>query len=238
MNRSSDFNQSLGSGSSNAESADDQEAFSLLRSRMVEYQIRRRGIHDARVLNAMLKVPRHRFVPQELMNLAYDDSPLSIGYGQTISQPYIVGLMTEMVRPQPEEVALEIGTGCGYQTAVLAELVHQVYSMEIVKPLAIEAQQRLSNMGYHNIQVRYGDGYRGWLEHSPFDMIVVTAAPDHLPPALMDQLSHRGRMIIPVGRGSQDLILLEKQPDGQLSKKQVSAVRFVPMTGEANQLSE
>lgn len=209
--------------------------FHQQRTRMVEFQIRRRGIHDGRVLAAMESVPRHRFVPAGLVASAYDDGPLPIGYDQTISQPYIVALMTETVRPQPGDRALDIGTGCGYQAAVLSELVREVYSIEIVEPLAQQAELRLSDLGFHNVQVRHGDGYRGWLEESPFDIIVVAAAPDHIPQPLIDQLAFGGRLIIPVGRGSQDLKLLEKDAQGRLRETQIAAVRFVPMTGEAEQ---
>lgn len=211
------------------------DEFTLLRTGMVEQQLRRRGIRDQRVLESMAKVPRHLFVPSDLWDSAYEDNPQPIGYGQTISQPYIVALMTEIVRPKPGDRALDIGTGCGYQAAVLAELVHEVFSIEIVEPLAIQAQQRLAELGYHNIQVRHGDGYRGWLEKSPFDIIVVAAAPERVPQPLIDQLAPGGRLIIPVGLGSQTLKLLEKDREGRLQETLVAAVRFVPMTGEAEE---
>jgi len=206
-----------------------------LRTRMVEFQIRRRGVRDRRVLAAMESVPRHRFVPAGLVASAYDDGPLPIGYDQTISQPYIVALMTETVRPQPGDRALDIGTGCGYQAAILSQLVSEVFSIEIVEPLAQQAELRLSDLGFHNVQVRHGDGYRGWMERSPFDIIVVAAAPDHVPQPLIEQLALGGRLIIPVGRGSQDLKLIEKDANGRLQETQIAAVRFVPMTGEAEQ---
>jgi protein-L-isoaspartate(D-aspartate) O-methyltransferase len=211
------------------------DEYTLLRTRMVEQQLRRRGIRDQRVLESMAKVPRHLYVPSDLLDSAYEDNPQPIGYGQTISQPYIVALMAEIVRPKPGDRALDIGTGCGYQAAVLAELVHEVFSIEIVEPLAIQAQQRLAELGYRNIQVRHGDGYRGWLEKSPFDIIVVAAAPERVPQPLIDQLAPGGRLIIPVGLGSQNLKLLEKDRDGRMQETLVAAVRFVPMTGEAEE---
>lgn len=200
---------------------------------MVEQQIERRGIRDQGILAAMKTVPRHLFVPSELVDSAYRDGPLPIGFEQTISQPYIVALMTELVRPQLEDRALEIGTGCGYQAAVLSQLVQEVTSIEIVEELASRAARRLSDLGYHNVQVHHGDGYRGWPEKAPFDIILVAAAPDHVPQPLIDQLALGGRLVIPVGRGSQDLKLIEKDKNGRVTKSQVAAVRFVPMTGEA-----
>ena len=200
---------------------------------MVEHQLRRRGIKNERVLGAMTRIPRHLFVPQDLQSEAYDDGPLPIGYGQTISQPYIVALMSELVRPQPDDQALEIGTGCGYQAAVLSELVRTVYSIEIIEPLAAQARLRLKKFGHDNVEVRLGDGYNGWEERAPFQIIIVAAAPDHIPRPLLDQLAIGGRMIIPVGRSSQELVLVEKLPDGSLARTNTSAVAFVPMTGVA-----
>jgi len=202
---------------------------------MVEEQLRARDITDQRVLAAMARVPRHQFVPRELWKQAYEDHPLPIGLGQTISQPYIVALMTQLARPTPECRALEVGLGSGYQAAVLAELCKEVYGIEILEPLATAAAKRLSKLGYKNITVRYGDGYQGWPEHAPFDIILVTAAPDHVPQPLIDQLAPGGRLVIPVGRYYQDLLLLEKQADGSIREENVAPVQFVPMTGEAQQ---
>jgi protein-L-isoaspartate(D-aspartate) O-methyltransferase len=197
---------------------------------MVERQLRSRGIHDPRTLQAMLKVPREKFVPKELANSAYEDRPLPIGYGQTISQPFIVGFMTQQLQPKPTDRVLEIGTGSGYQAAVLAELVAEVYTIEIVKPLAQQAETVLREQGYKNVHVKAGDGYKGWPEHAPFDAIIVTAAPDHVPQPLVDQLKEGGRMIIPVGKTfAQRLFLLEKR-GGQVKQTADIPVRFVPLT--------
>ena len=208
------------------------------RELMVEQQMRwphdgRRPITDPRVLEAMACVPRHRFVAPRLHAQAYDDNPLPIGHGQTISQPYIVALMTEAVQPQPGARALDIGTGSGYQAAVLAELVADVYSIEIVGPLAREAAGRLALLGYENVEVRHGDGYQGWPEKAPFDVIIVAAAPTKIPQPLIDQLALGGRLVIPVGAERQELVVLEKLVDGSLRRSSIAGVRFVPMTGEA-----
>jgi protein-L-isoaspartate(D-aspartate) O-methyltransferase len=200
---------------------------------MVQSQLRDRDVTDARVLAAMEKVPRHEFVPQELRTMAYADHPLPIGHDQTISQPYIVALMTQLARPKPTARALDVGTGSGYQAAVLAELCKEVYSIEILAPLANDARKRLARLGYKNVEVRCGDGYRGWPEHAPFDLIIVAAAPDHIPKPLVEQLAVGGRLVIPVGRYFQDLIVAEKQKDGSIRQEDVAPVRFVPMTGEA-----
>lgn len=203
------------------------------RQRMVQEQLAARGIHDERVLAAMRRVPREEFVPSDAREFAYTDQPLPIGYGQTISQPFIVALMTEQLRSQPTDRVLEIGTGSGYQAAVLAELVADVYSIEIVEPLAKRAEATLQRLGYKNVHVKSGDGYKGWPDAAPFDAIIVTCAPDHVPQPLVQQLKEGGRMIIPVGgRFEQQLYLLEKQ-SGQLRQRAVEPVRFVPMTGEA-----
>jgi len=192
-----------------------------------------RGIKNVRVLAAMNKVPRHEFVPASLRNQAYEDYPLAIGYEQTISQPYIVALMTEKLDPKPTDRVLEIGTGSGYQAAVLAELVHEVYTIEIVDPLARRAEADLKRLGYQNVTVRSGDGYNGWAEAAPFDAIMVTCAPDHVPQPLVDQLKEGGRMIIPVGpAGHQQLYILLKR-DGKMESQAVLPVGFVPMTGTA-----
>ncbi len=201
------------------------------RWQMVRRQLAERDITEPRVLDAMRAVPRHLFVPDRVRLQAYDDSPLSIGYGQTISQPYIVGLMTQLSQPHPDAVALDVGTGSGYQAAVLACLCREVYSIEIVEPLALDARQRLSNLGYDNVTVRVGDGYRGWPEHAPFDLIIVAAAPDHVPAPLVDQLKAGGRLVIPVGQHLQSLLLVEKKADGSTRQRQIAPVSFVPMTG-------
>jgi protein-L-isoaspartate(D-aspartate) O-methyltransferase len=218
-----------------AQSAEtDSEAQRQARERMVRQQIEARGVHDARVLAAMRKVPRHLFVPAEMQRFAYSDTPLPIGHGQTISQPYIVAFMSEALELKPQDRVLEIGTGSGYQAAVLAELVQQVYSIEIVQPLAEEAEARLKRLGYGEVKVRVGDGYRGWPEAAPFDAIVVTAAPAHVPPPLIEQLREGGRLVLPVGRFSQDLVRIRRTPKG-LKKENLLPVRFVPMVGEAEQ---
>jgi len=199
---------------------------------MVREQIESRGISDARVLAAMRKVPRHEFVPEHLADAAYEDHPLPIGYGQTISQPYIVALMTELLRLTPGAKVLEVGTGCGYQTAVLAEIAAEVYSMEIIEPLANESADRLQRLGYKNIQIKRGDGYLGWPEHAPFDAIIVTAGAEHIPPPLVQQLKTGGRMVIPVGEphAEQALLLVQKGSNGEVITRNVSAVLFVPLT--------
>jgi protein-L-isoaspartate(D-aspartate) O-methyltransferase len=205
------------------------------RTRMVQEQLTApgRGIRNAAVLQAMQEVPRHEFVPASQRHHAYEDRPLPIGYGQTISQPYVVAFMTEQLGPEKSDRVLEVGTGSGYQAAILGELVQEVYTIEIVEPLARSASATLSRLGYTNIHVRAGDGYQGWQEHAPFDAIIVTCAPSHVPEPLVRQLRDGGRMIIPVGgAGSQELVLLEKK-DGALQRRNVLPVRFVPMTGRA-----
>ena len=192
-----------------------------------------RHITNARVLAVMEKVPRHEFVPEPYRDRAYDDRPLPIGYDQTISQPYIVALMTEQLDPQPTDRILEIGTGSGYQAAVLAQLVAEVYTIEIIEPLAQRAEADLNRLGYTNIHVRAGDGCQGWPEAAPFDAIIVTCAPEQVPPPLVEQLKDGGPLIIPIGPfGDQELMLLRKQGE-QLEKHDVLPVRFVPMTGGA-----
>ncbi len=200
---------------------------------MVKEELMPHGIQEERVLAAMNKVPREEFVPEHLRAASYADQPLPIGYDQTISQPFIVAFMTQQLRPQPQDRVLEIGTGSGYQAAILAELVADVYSIEIIEPLARTAEATLQRLGYKNVHVRVGDGYKGWSEHAPYDIIIVTCAPDHVPQALVDQLKEGGRMTIPVGGpGEQELYLFEKE-NGELRQQAVSPVRFVPMTGEA-----
>lgn len=189
---------------------------------------------DDRVLQALREVERHQFVPERLRPEAYANHPLPIGHGQTISQPYIVALMTDLVDPDGNDTVLEVGTGSGYQAAVLARLVEHVYSIEIIEPLARQAGDRLHALGYDNVTTRLGDGYFGWHEHAPFDAIVVTAAASHVPPPLIEQLKPGGRMVIPVGGrfAVQYLLLLEKSAAGEILTRQITAVRFVPLTGD------
>jgi protein-L-isoaspartate(D-aspartate) O-methyltransferase len=205
--------------------------FKVMREKMVETQIKARGVKDPRVLSALLKVERHRFVPKEYLNSAYSDQPLPIGEGQTISQPYIVALMTELLELKGDEKVLEVGTGSGYQAAILAELAKEVYTVEIVESLASTAKNRLLELGYQNVKVKAGDGYLGWPEAAPFDAIIVTAAPDHIPKRLLDQLKEGGRMVVPVGSYAQELKKIVKQ-SGKIETTGIIPVVFVPMTGE------
>ncbi len=200
-----------------------------LRERMVQQQIAARGLTDPAVRGALRSVPRHRFVPKVSPELAYADRPLPIGHDQTISQPYIVARMTALVRPDSADRVLEVGTGSGYQAAVLASIVDSVYTIEIIPDLAASATKRLRRLGYHNVVVRNGDGFDGWPARAPFDAIVVTAAPDAIPPPLLDQLAEGGRMIVPVGPagGPQDLTLVTND-DGKLTRRTLAPVRFVP----------
>jgi len=188
---------------------------------------------DEVVLQAMMRVERHEFVPAAARAQAYRNHPLPIGYGQTISQPYIVALMTDLLQLDPDDVVLEVGTGSGYQAAVLAELAGTVYSIEIVEPLAEQVKQRLARLGYDNVSTKLGDGYYGWAEHAPFDSIIVTAAASHVPPPLIEQLKPGGRMVIPVGGHFQiqNLLLIEKDRSGEVRSRQILPVRFVPLTG-------
>lgn len=202
------------------------------RELMVQRQIVARGVRNLRVLQAMRRVPRHLFVPPAMQPYAYLDSPLTIGYEQTISQPYIVAFMTEALMLQPNDRVLEVGTGSGYQAAVLSVLVREVYSIEIVGPLATEAAERLRRLGYANVTVRSGDGYRGWPENAPFNAIMVTAAPDHVPQTLLDQLAPGGRLVVPVGNLFQTLVRIRHTAKG-FNKENLLPVQFVPMTGEA-----
>ena len=209
------------------------ESYRQARQRMVDYQIRGRGVSDEAVLNAMLTVPRHEFVPEEFLGQAYADHPLPIGYGQTISQPYIVALMTELLKITPGDKVLEIGTGSGYQAAILAQLTDQVYTVEIIKELAAQAEARLKRLGYTQVHVLNADGYYGWEEHAPFDAIIVTCAPDHVPQPLVKQLKDGGRMVIPVGPpgGYQSLWLIVRQGE-DVKMTNMGGVAFVPLTGE------
>jgi len=205
----------------------------LAREKMVKEQIERRGVTDKAVLEAMKKVERHLFVPEDLKNAAYTDSPLPIGYRQTISQPYIVAFMTQAISPAPDDRVLEIGTGSGYQAAVLAELVKEVYTIEILEPLAESARALLEDIGYQNIRVKCGDGYKGWKEYAPFDAIVITAAPPSMPEELISQLKTGGRMIVPVGQFHQELYLITKTETG-LERKALLPVVFVPMVNSSD----
>ena len=215
------------------------DPYQARRERMVEEDIAgnsggRTGVKDEAVLEAMRTVQRHKFVPADRVRTAYADRPLPIGHGQTISQPYIVGAMTELLKVDPEDVVLEIGTGSGYQAAVLAEIVKAVYTIEIVKPLGDQAKKLLKELGYDQIEAKVGDGYFGWPEHAPYDAIVVTAAASHIPPPLIEQLKPGGRMVIPVGAPMQvqHLMLIEKRDDGSVVRRAIMAVRFVPLTGD------
>jgi protein-L-isoaspartate(D-aspartate) O-methyltransferase len=209
--------------------------FAAERRRMVEEQIRRRGLRDPKVLAAMEQVPRHRFVPGGARAEAYADHPLPIGYKQTISQPYIVALMTSLLGIKRGDRVLEIGTGSGYQAAVLSRIAGDVYTIEIVSPLAERARRTLAELGYGNVHVRTGDGYKGWPDRAPFDAILVTAAPPVVPEPLLVQLKVGGRLVLPVGDYFQNLTVYTKRPDGSFEKEKVLPVRFVPMTGEVQQ---
>ena len=218
-----------GAGNGSSPSTQDEALLTERRRQMVEAQIRARGIKDTRVLAAMEQVRRHRFVRESDIDYAYADSPVGIGLGQTISQPYIVAFMTEALSVQPTDKVLEIGTGSGYQAAVLGELSREVYTIEILPELAERSSRLLKELGYANVHVRAGDGYAGWPEHAPFDSIIVTAAPDHVPQPLVDQLKMGGRLVVPVGRGDQDLLILTRTADG-LREDGRLPVRFVPLT--------
>lgn len=199
---------------------------------MVADQIEPREVRSRRVLDAMRRVPRHRFVPERAAGRAYADTPLPIGHGQTISQPFIVGFMTELLELEPSDRVLEIGTGSAYQAAILAELAGEVVTIEIIEPLASDAARRLESLGYRNVTVLHGDGYYGFEDAAPFDAIIVTAAASHVPPPLVAQLKPGGRIAIPVGRAwAQNLLLVEKDAGGDVSSRNLMAVRFVPLTG-------
>lgn len=204
------------------------------RVEMVERQIAARGVRDPRVLEAMREVPRHLFVPEGLRSSAYEDRALPIADAQTISQPYIVAIMTDLIDPGAGCRALEIGTGSGYQAAILGHVCEQVYTVEIIEALGIEARERLTRLGYRNVEVRLGDGYYGWEQHAPFDAIVVTAVASHIPPPLLKQLKPGGRMILPIGTRftAQELVLVTKGNDGRVTTRQILPVRFVPLTGD------
>ena len=216
---------------------DDTLFYQLLRHAMIENQIIDRGVSDERVIKAMNDVPRHLFVKESLRDLAYADGPLPIGYNQTISQPYIVAYMTEILQPDTHHIVLEVGTGSGYQAAILSKLVNHVYSIEIIPELGKEAANRLDKLGYDNVTVKIGDGYNGWEEHAPFDRIIVTAAPEQIPKKLVDQLKSGGLMILPVGKTSfgQDMRIVKKDRTGQVTTQETIPVRFVPMIHEHNE---
>ena len=206
------------------------DRYAALRKEMVNKQIIANGIRNPLTIKAMLKVPRHLFVPQKYAGRAYEDSPLPIGHNQTISQPFIVAYMTELSRPSKNKKVLEIGTGSGYQAGVLAEIVDTVYTIEISPELATEASSRLEKLGYRNVVVKTGDGYNGWNEHAPFDVIMVTAANDHIPQPLLDQLAENGRLIMPVGPpSSAQHIVLAVKKNGKIERTQLAMVRFVPL---------
>jgi protein-L-isoaspartate(D-aspartate) O-methyltransferase len=211
-----------------------EDQYAAARERMVRNQLESRDIRDAKVLAAMREVPRHKFVPPEIVDSAYDDNALPLALGQTVSQPYIVAFMTQALELEGNERVLEVGTGSGYQAAILAEIVPEVYTVEILPALTERARRTLGGLGYKNIRFRTGDGYEGWPEAAPFDAIVVTAAPDHIPAPLVEQLKPGGRMIIPLGRFEQELIVIEKTRSG-ITRRSTIPVRFVPMTGRAQQ---
>ncbi|MDP6569504.1 MAG: protein-L-isoaspartate(D-aspartate) O-methyltransferase [Candidatus Marinimicrobia bacterium] len=208
--------------------------YQLLRQAMIEDQIIDRGVSDEKVIKAMADIPRHLFVKESLRDLAYADGPLPIGYNQTISQPYIVAYMTEILQPDTHHTVLEVGTGSGYQAAILSKLVHHVYSIEIITELGKEAADRLERLGYDNVTVRIGDGYKGWEKHAPFDRIIVTAAPEQIPEKLVEQLKPGGRMVLPVGETllGQDMLVVKKDKTGQVTTQETIPVRFVPMIHE------
>jgi protein-L-isoaspartate(D-aspartate) O-methyltransferase len=205
-----------------------------LRREMVDRQIRQRGITDPAVLAAMGEVPRHQFVPEAYRAEAYEDKPLPLGWGQTIYQPYVVALMTSLLQLDDDDTVLEIGTGSGYHTAVLSRIARKVFSIEIIEPIGEEARRRLDRLGYRNVEVRVGDGYQGWPDKAPFDAIILTAAPPHIPQPLIDQLKVGGRMVAPVGEYFQDLLVITKTAEG-IEKRTVIPVRLVPMTGEVRE---
>ena len=217
----------------NTQAEESTDKFTKERNRMVELQIEKRGIRDENVLQAMRKVPRHKFVPSAYVNRAYKDYPLPIGEGQTISQPYIVALMTELLELKKGKSVLEIGTGSGYQAAILAEIVDNVHTIEIIKTLKEKAEDRLISMGYTNVKVKLGDGYYGWEEYAPFDCIIVTAAPDHLPQPLIRQLKDGGIMVIPVGTpGAYQVLWQIRKKGDRIERKSITEVSFVPFTGK------
>ena len=216
------------------DAAPGEDPYTSARERMVAQQLAGRDIIDPRILDAMRRVPRHRFVPDRLRDEAYRDHPLPIGHDQTISQPYIVAYMSQILALQPGDRVLEIGTGSGYQAAVLGELAREVYSIEIVEPLGVEARDTLDTLGYENVHVRIGDGYAGWPEEAPFDKIMLTAAPAEVPMPIMEQMAVGGLLVAPVGEHHQELVLIRRHEQGW-ERKSLLGVRFVPMTGRAEE---
>ena len=214
------------------------EGWNIRANIMVKNQIEGRGIQDAGVLRAMRETPRHLFIPENLRDMAYDDGPLPIGEGQTISQPYIVALMTELLQLTGNEKILEIGTGSGYQAAVLSPLAKEIYSIEIIQSLADRSNERLKKMRYNNVTVKCGDGYKGWKEHAPFDRIIVTAAPNDIPPLLINQLKVGGKLVLPVGTRYQKLKVITKMQNGEIGEKNIISVRFVPMVHSNQNFSD
>ncbi len=218
--------------SQNGEARAQEMNYKELRYKMVKEQIVARGIKERAVIKAMQRVERHLFVPSQFRHLAYSDSPLPIGFGQTISQPYIVGIMTQLLDINLKSKVLEIGTGSGYQAAILGELCKEVYSIEIVEGLALKAKTTIESLNYDNLHLKWGDGYIGWEEHAPYDAIIVTCSPSKIPQALIDQLDEDGRLVIPIGEKSVKSLVLLKKVDGELVRKDVIPVRFVPMIDE------
>jgi protein-L-isoaspartate(D-aspartate) O-methyltransferase len=221
-----------------SQAADDERLFDQQRNNMVTNQIEARGIKNKKILDVLLKVKRHLFVSPDIKSHAYEDSALPIDKNQTISQPYIVALMTELAQINPDGKVLEIGTGSGYQTAILAELAKNVFSMEIIGDLARQARARLSHLGYRNITIREGNGYAGWPEEAPFDAIIVTAAAKNVPAALVQQLKPGGRLVLPVGDIFQELFVITKNQNGSVDQKEIIPVRFVPMINENNKITK
>ncbi len=212
------------------------DTFERVRQMMVQAEVAGRGIRDPRVLDAMREVPRHLFVPSNQRKYAYQDAALPLGYGQTITSPFVVAYMTEKLEPQPTDRVLEIGTGSGYQASVLGRLVAEVYSIEIVEPLGKRAARTIEDLGYENVQTKIGDGYLGWPDRAPFDKIIVTCSPEKVPPALVEQLKEGGRLVVPLGQRFQQTLYLFRKIDGQLQKEKLEATFFVPMTGQAEAL--
>ena len=222
---------------SSAAAAQRGDSYQDVREQMVRREIVGRGVRDPRVCNAMREVPRHLFVPADMRKYAYTDAAIPIGYGQTITSPFVVAYMTEQLEPQPEDKVLEIGTGSGYQASVLSRLVADVYTIEIVDPLGRRAAATMQRLGYSNVHARVGDGYQGWPEHAPFDKIIVTCSPEKVPPALVGQLKEGGRLVVPLGERFQQSLFLFRKVNGQLQKEKLESTFFVPMTGQAEEFA-